>query len=221
VIECTGDIPPTRSAHIGVVYKEYMYIFGGWNGAVQFNDMYKFHFETKTWSQVNETGDIPKPRCSHTACVNKADDHMYVFGGYGGPADAYLNDVCTFNFVTESWERYNSSYHGNGPSPRSRMRMVELNGMLYVFGGWNKQEHFSDMFRFDTKMKRWEQVTIVGKEGFKIGQHSMCTYNNYLYLFGGFNDSKERKITQDFFTFRLERPNNLKGLYDLDIECDG
>jgi len=218
LIECTGDVPPTRSAHIGVLYNDYMYIFGGWNGAVQHNDMYRFHFATKTWSQVNQLGDVPKARCSHTACVCK-DNVMYVFGGYGGPNNAYLNDLCRFNFVTETWERFGSLE--NGPSPRSRMRMVEQKGVLYMFGGWNKQEHFCDMFRFDMDTSRWQQVPVLGKEKYKIGQHSMCIYNNFMYLFGGFNDAKDqRKITQDCYAFRLGKPINLLKSFEK-VQCDG
>jgi outer membrane protein assembly factor BamB len=44
----TGELPENRSAHSGLLLDNKMLIFGGWNGAQQFNDL--FCLDTSTLS---------------------------------------------------------------------------------------------------------------------------------------------------------------------------
>ena len=39
-----GQVPSERSAHIGLVHQHKMYVFGGWNGVSQNNELYCFDF---------------------------------------------------------------------------------------------------------------------------------------------------------------------------------
>jgi len=205
--ECTpvltsGEIPSVRSAHIGVVHNDRMYIFGGWNGDEQNNDMYYLDFNTLRWTRVISKGQIPSPRCSHTGVVTDTNDALYVFAGYGGKEKRYLNDLCMFNFATETWTVIDRT----PPSPRSRMRIVEFKNKLYIYGGWNKSEHFNNLFQFDIERNRWNEVRLDlhPLEG-KIGQHSMVVHNNILYIFAGYN-SATRSSTNDLYAYRLSKP---------------
>jgi len=206
--ECTlvngvGDIPSERSAHVGVVHKDCMYIFAGWNGHTQNNDLYRFHFASSTWTKIEPKGPAPHPRCSHTAVVSSGDNAFYVFGGYGGKVENYLCDLWRFNFATEEWE--NISAPGTKPVCRSRMKMLEWNGELYTFGGWDKQQHFNDFFVFDTRTQTWSSVNMIHNDDYhKIGQHSMCIYNGTCYIFAGFNNHL-RTSSNIMFGYRLSR----------------
>jgi len=42
--EPKGDIPSPRYGHTAVVYKEMMYVFGGWDGTRTLNDFYQYSF---------------------------------------------------------------------------------------------------------------------------------------------------------------------------------
>jgi len=202
-VSTSGDIPPIRSAHIGVVHNDRLYIFGGWNGDEQNNDMFYLDFTTLQWTKVISKGQLPSPRCSHTGVVGENYQSLYVFAGYGGKDKRYLNDLCQFNFETEIWTVIDHT----PPSPRSRMRIVEFNDKLYIYGGWNKSEHFNNLFQFDISFNRWNEVRLDldALEG-KIGQHSMVVYNNILYVFAGYN-SALRSSTNDLYAYRLCKPN--------------
>lgn len=41
--------PKLRFGHTSVVHKNYMYVFGGWDGNVTLNDLNVFDFENEAW----------------------------------------------------------------------------------------------------------------------------------------------------------------------------
>jgi len=71
------NAPQPRSAHSAVVYKNEMYIFGGWNGYQSLDDFYSLNLDTLQWKHIkSENG--PSKRRMHSCVVHK--DKMYVFG---------------------------------------------------------------------------------------------------------------------------------------------
>lgn len=202
-VKSIGDIPTGRSALVGTIYRDSMYIFGGWDGLVQNDHFHSFNFVTSTWTKI--TSELmPLPRCSHSVAVSDSRNTMYIFGGYGGQSRSYLNDIWAYDFEKQVWAELPS--FGNVPSPRSRMRMVEWEGKLFIFGGWDKVTHFEDLFQYDIDTNVWIKLEIGGSQdgSFKIGQHSMCVHHNILYIFGGYN-AKLRKSTNDLYSYRLGR----------------
>lgn len=87
------------------------------------------------------------------------------------------------------------------------MRMVEFQEKLYIYGGWNKVEHFDTFSEYDLTTKQWRHFSLpLWKEGDgKIGQHSMTVFDNILYIFAGFNSLLESSTSQ-LFAYRLARP---------------
>ena len=176
-----------------------MYIFGGWNGVSPNNDLYTYDFATQVWDQVYYYGTPPTPRCSHAAVVSEKHKCMFVFGGYGGRSYKYLNDMCVYHFETNTW-----TVCKNSPmSPRSRMRVVEFDDKIYLYGGWNSVDHFNNLYQYDIETGRWSELDL--DLAGKIGQHSMVIYNNILYIFGGYN-SDTKTSTNDLYAYRLSKP---------------
>jgi len=201
-----GEIPTGRSAHVGVTCDDKMYIFGGWDGITQNNQLFSLDFETMAWARIHS--DIaPLPRCSHAAAVSESRKMLYVFGGYGGKINNYFNDLWAYNFQTQKW--IEMPCRGNAPSPRSRMRMIEWDEKLFMFGGWDKTSHFEDLFQYDIASGIWTKMNIGDShdDSFKIGQHSMTCHDNILYIFGGYN-AKLKKSTNDLYSYRLGRSSS-------------
>jgi N-acetylneuraminic acid mutarotase len=146
---------------------------------------------------LNENaGEMPNARCSHGAVVlpagagGNAGPVMYVFGGYAiesaneSPNKGYLDDLYEFHFATKRWER--SKTWGQGPSPRSRFRMVPYKDSLFLFAGWNSAKHFSSLHRYNTCTKQWIEVpTSFSTDG--IGQFSMVEHDGIMYVYSGFS----------------------------------
>ena len=53
-------IPEKRSNCGGTIVDNGLVIFGGINGKLRFNDLWRFDFETEMWKQIKGTGSIPK-----------------------------------------------------------------------------------------------------------------------------------------------------------------
>ena len=56
--------------------------FGGSGSQGYLNDTWSFDILTRKWTELQCTGSIPSPRCSHAAVL--VDNVMYVFGGVSG-----------------------------------------------------------------------------------------------------------------------------------------
>ena len=72
-IECTGEVPVARSGHQAVAVLDQIYLFGGWNSMVQFDDMYILDTISNEWRKPEGTsGTYGPPRWNFTAVSVKA-----------------------------------------------------------------------------------------------------------------------------------------------------
>jgi len=213
-IEAKGKAPPDRSAHTAVVYKDSMYVLGGWDGNMSNNDFYVFHFKSHTWEEVKYAGIPPPCVRSHSSVVYK--DSMVVFGGYG--IDNHPTSIFIFHFLEERWEVIKPSLyppkfveegsypHAVGPRGRSRFRMVCHHESLWVVGGWDRKSYFADVWRFRFDTRAWHKVDVPF-EFSGVGQHSLVVNKGRMYLYGGYcSDSKTPH--PHLYVFRLPKVYN-------------
>lgn len=79
----SGDnVPSQRSLHSGIVFGNYLYIFGGYDGIQRTNDFYKFNFTSMKWNIVLTNDITPSPRDRHISVVYGRS--IYIYGGYDG-----------------------------------------------------------------------------------------------------------------------------------------
>ncbi|KAH7730868.1 Kelch motif family protein [Aphelenchoides avenae] len=79
--EVTGDRPCGRRSHSVWVYKDEMYIFGGYISTkdAHFNDTYAFNPTTCHWRLIEPAGAPPLPR--RRQCTVVVADRVFLFGG--------------------------------------------------------------------------------------------------------------------------------------------
>lgn len=69
------------------VNTETIYLFGGWDGAQDLNDLWSYHVPSNTWTLLSnntEEDGGPSPRSCHKMCLDQ--DHRQLFTlGYAGP----------------------------------------------------------------------------------------------------------------------------------------
>jgi len=189
-----------RSTHSAVIWKNKMYIFGGWNGRYQkwFNDMYAFNFDIEKWELIIPNGIIPEKRCYHLCTIY--NEEMYIFGGYSGKS--YLNDLWKYSFEKNTWTDLSLKCNGKPPSPRSRAAGI-LNGNLwYILSGWNRVSYHKDFYFFDFESYSWSQIH--SSEIPSLSQHSVAIHNNILYIFGGFI-TPSKTPSNTLYKSRLEK----------------
>ncbi|XP_045921653.1 kelch repeat-containing protein [Micropterus dolomieu] len=97
----TGDTPSPRSGHSACVMQERkIYVFGGWDTPVCYNDMYMLDLGLMEFSAVKTTGKAPSPRSWHGSAV-LSDTKFLIHGGYNG--NNALSDTFVFDIDTNSW----------------------------------------------------------------------------------------------------------------------
>ncbi|KAM6894334.1 kelch repeat-containing protein [Lycodopsis pacificus] len=97
----TGDTPSPRSGHSACVMQERrIYVFGGWDTPVCYNDMYMLDLGLMEFSAVKTTGKAPSPRSWHGSAV-LSDTKFLIHGGYNG--NNALSDAFIFDIDTNIW----------------------------------------------------------------------------------------------------------------------
>ncbi|XP_019111175.2 kelch repeat-containing protein [Larimichthys crocea] len=97
----TGDTPSPRSGHSACVMQERkIFVFGGWDTPVCYNDMYMLDLGLMEFSAVKTTGKAPSPRSWHSSVV-LSDTKFLIHGGYNG--NNALSDTFIFDIDTSSW----------------------------------------------------------------------------------------------------------------------
>ncbi|XP_030635078.1 kelch repeat-containing protein [Chanos chanos] len=95
-----GDRPAPRSGHSACVIQGKIFVFGGWDTPVCFNDMYTLDLGLMEFSAVKTSGAAPSPRSWH-GCAVLSDSRFLVHGGYDG--NNALSDTFIFHTDTSCW----------------------------------------------------------------------------------------------------------------------
>ncbi|GBE61734.1 kelch repeat protein, putative [Babesia ovata] len=137
-----GKKPQPRSAHVMVTDGRMLYMNGGHSGRTHFDDTYTYNVTTHTWTRVDCSGDVHPPAIrGHAACF--MNNEMYVFGGDNG--DTVYSTLFVFNPRSCAWRRQTITSDNEPVCRRQRHSMMHMNGVMYVFGGYNGREWISDL----------------------------------------------------------------------------
>jgi dynein heavy chain, axonemal len=153
-LECGGEVPEPRSGHQTVAVNELVYVIGGWNSIVQFDNMYILDTTTNVWTKPVQQNSFGPPRWNFSAVSVFAVPYwkIFVFGGNSGdlndggnPQGQYLNDMTVLETGTLTWTRPTTL--GNVPSERGETQIVydPKGSRIIVFGGWANR-WFGDLF---------------------------------------------------------------------------
>jgi hypothetical protein len=96
-----GKMQPL-SRHQACAHGSLLYVFGGFDGKTQFNNLSYFDVDTGVWAAPLVRGDIPKPRSNHACAI--VGNRMFLFGGnnqhtsgkYQVLDDFYMLDLSSF-----------------------------------------------------------------------------------------------------------------------------
>lgn len=95
--------PPAPRKGARMVYRatdNACYMFGGFNGTVYLNDLWKLDLATNTWSNITPGAGNPGIRAYHAMIYHARLDEIWVAGGFNGAA---LRDVHKYNFGGAAW----------------------------------------------------------------------------------------------------------------------
>jgi len=133
-IPAKGEVPSPRRVHNAIVYKDSMFVFGGFDEKkkpTEFNDTYRFDFLTEEWSRIECRGDVPFGRSRSTAV--QWGRFMYVLGGWDRvDSNAELFELDLETYVWREVDTNLRDLQVNGIQAHS---CVVLGDWLVTFGG--------------------------------------------------------------------------------------
>lgn len=212
-----GVTPPTRAHHISCVYRDTMFVFGGYSCHVSgrlSDEEYKalgvvfgLDLNSKTWTAYDTSSAPPKP---FGMCASVYGGHWIMQGGVDVSQRSEVNDTWIFHLETGRWKQV---HHGIVPPMAFSSSAVFGDTMFVVGGSSDKSTRFlPHVYCFDLLKGYWWRKLLPDDEG--LGPHCKATLTqcgDRLMLVGGLHPSFERNET--VFAF-----SPLKGMWE-EIHC--
>lgn len=195
----TGQPPPPRYHHSAVVFRNSMFIFGGYAGDINSNsnlhnknDLFEYCFSTSQWIDWSDkiTGTLPPARSAHGAAVFK--NKLWIYAGYDG--NARLDDMWVIDLTSSSpqWEQVDQL--GDSPPTCCNFPVAVVDNRMYVFSGQSGAKITNNLYEFSFRERQWARIPTehllrwdASPPQRRYG-HSMVAYGHCLYVFGGAAD---------------------------------
>jgi len=185
-----GDSIAARMGHLCVMLEgNIMIVSGGNDNARMIGDMYSLDFNTKTWTKLNPSGDIPLPRTAFNGLL--INQYIYTYGGikYYGDKWGYLDDLHRYDTENNKWEKL--AYSGIPMERRANFIVAKTikDNLLMAHGYW--ELYNDDAMLLDTSSLTWSLLDDTSSDSIPLGRTHASSIsiikNNELlmYMFGG------------------------------------
>ena len=189
-----GVPPCARGGHSATLTGASLVIFGGHyysgkgEGFIYLNDTHVLDVNASRWIKPKISGTPPSPRYGHTAVL--AGSRIIVFGGKGQKGNIF-RDLHALDPVTMTW--YQGPEGGGAPSARLDHSANLVGGTkMFVFGGWNGEKFFNDVFILDLEIMAWTKPKTSGPAPCPRKGHCSILIGTNLVIHGGFNFTEEQ-----------------------------
>ncbi|OQR94665.1 hypothetical protein THRCLA_08125 [Thraustotheca clavata] len=212
-----GGATPTIKNHTATLVGSRIFVFGGYDGRRNHNDLHVFDCEKLEWEanayelpnrlsftdedaqdkviQRNRSQSgpfqrsyIPAGRNGHTATL--AEGCIYVIGGWLGSGPLAANDVHILHVDSMRWEEPVTKGVPPGPCNMHTADYIpHLRGII-VFRGGNGREYLNDLHFLGIDTLTWSKCTAEGSAPEPRANHSSAVIGKKLYIFGGWNGRK-------------------------------
>ncbi|KAI5956098.1 KEL2 [Candida margitis] len=187
--------PPARVGHSSVLCGNAFIIYGGdtvetdENGFPD-NNFYLFNINNHKYTIPSHIKNKPNGRYGHTIGVVAVGNssRLYLFGGQLENDvfnDMYYFELNSFKSSKASWKVVDA-LNNFKPPPLTNHSMSVYKEKIYVFGGvYNNEKVSNDLWEFDAKEERWQQIQTSGTTPLPVNEHSACVVDDRLYIYGG------------------------------------
>jgi len=182
-----------RTEHTTIVYKDSMYVFGGYSGTGYENAVVSYNFKERAWTTLEVKGTVPSARSAHTAIF--FGEKMYVFGGWNG--QNCMNDLYELDLEKNTWSMIPPQ--GDVPCARCSHGSVVMadgaSGVMYIFGGYSTERahespnkgYLNDLYEFHFDTLTWSRAKATGMIPSPRSRFRMVSHKDSIYLFAGWN----------------------------------
>lgn len=204
----TENEPSPRYECSMVAFEEKLFVFGGRNDSVFFNDLLVFDRRSQKWARIDADGG-PCPRSGH--CATYRGSKLWIFGGQN--ASGYLNDIYTFDFRVHQWNEIKCGKQSESPAPRaySTCFWIPDNPQPHfaIFGGLANGQALNDVWMFLEYDEEWVMKPTSNSGPSPRYGHAAIVSDHYVFVIGGRNF---QEICSDAFRLDLSTsPYNWHG----------
>ena len=148
----TKTWPTGRRGHSSLVYRDSLYIFGGYqNLSGSLAELWIFNLIREEWSLVSSSKRQPAARHHHSVALY--NDSMILFGGMSNLKDK--NDVWQMDLQSRQWNKWKTN---RGPDGLHSHTAVIYNDTMFVFGGESCGQLRNDLWRLNLVNRTWDKV---------------------------------------------------------------
>jgi len=141
-IETTGKKPGVRGYHTANLIGNIMVVIGGSDGKECYTDVWCLNLDTFVWSLAKQQQTSYR-RLAHTS--TQVGSYIFIVGGHN--AAEYVSDLLMYNLVSLQYE--SRLILGRPPSNRGYHASILADSRIFVFGGFNGQIAFDDVYILD------------------------------------------------------------------------
>lgn len=202
-VKTSSDFPSHRRRTSLVAYKDYLYLYGGFDDSSTpfLQDFYKFHPITQKWTLISEKNE-PGTRSSHSCHVYK--EHLILFGGSSSFLTD-LNDTWIYNFFKKEWKELKTK--GQPPTKRQFQGSCLLDDKLIIFGGFCSRIAVNDLHILSLEKNEWNEIPKneqIGSIPEVVTDHLCFAKDHFLYVFGGnIGDQGNQNSKENVYQFNF------------------
>ncbi|KAF8819065.1 kelch repeat-containing protein [Cardiosporidium cionae] len=234
--------PKPRCSHQAVLYKDYIYMFGGEFATLKqffhFQDLWRFSTKTNLWETVETSGHAPSARSGHRMVVWR--NFLILFGGFFSTirGSRYFNDLYFLSFHDFKWNKISFPPTATLPDPRSACLFIPsaTGDYIFLYGGYAVEEssrNVTGKYRQDawmlnmkpviankTNSPTWERLKKIGSYPSPRSGASMVAYKNLAIMFGGVMDQAvgELRLKSIFYNDMYAFDFNRKRWYAITLK---
>ena len=165
------------------------------------------------WSWISGPSDTNSPNTANDpgarngAVGCQINSSLYLFGGTNSDS-AFFNDLWVYNISQNTWTwlagSNNTNDFSNVGQPASRMAgtLWTYNDVLYLFGGFNPNGYYSDLW---TYYSYWSQVPQHPNSPIPVPRGGATNWQigSDLYLFGGVSSISDGGRVNDLWRYNV------------------
>eukprot|EP01006_Ploeotia_vitrea_P017347 TRINITY_DN48456_c0_g1_i1.p1 TRINITY_DN48456_c0_g1~~TRINITY_DN48456_c0_g1_i1.p1 ORF type:complete len:994 (+),score=139.24 TRINITY_DN48456_c0_g1_i1:170-2983(+) len=178
----SGEALQQRGRHSASLHGSKIYIYGGENRNVMYDDLLVYDIESNSFSKVTPASSVsPGVRVGHSTVVYK--NHLYLFGGHDSH-NAYHSEVYQFSFESQTWSTVGAQ---SMTEIRAGHSTTLIGNNVWIFGGHDSQNKLNSVAVFNLETREWQDTAITGSIPSPRQGHcaALNEKNSGIYLFGG------------------------------------
>lgn len=181
------EIPSTKN-HTATLVGTEVYVFGGYDGQKNHNELFVFDMVPMEWRQPHVGGAKPSGRNGHSASLLYGGSQILILGGWLGNGPLAAGDMHLLNLSPLKWLVPNFS--GEPPGPCNMHTADPVGNYLFVFRGGDGRAYLNDLHALDLKSNSWCAVKTAGEKPPPRANHASAVDGDRLYVFGGWDGTK-------------------------------